>query len=601
MSNRFLKPVMIEEKVAGPSFVRTNVDTQSIVNAGKPTTGSKIMDIAFDTAIKIAEKNENAQRINENAELEIELNKDLQALESSWSGLDKYSDENYTKYKEELDNVYAKNKEKLNTTKFTTREDVDSWNNKYESSYNNVLYKNKGEKAVYDTKQLIGRTTLNMEALINDSAYDSNEQTSNDKMNQVFALADTLAPYIGETELLKMKSNSMNKQIQLRSENQINDVINSDKPIYEKRQILNGFRNGINSNEVFEANMNNLNFGKISADDKKIIAGNAKKYMEENVNKAGGLYERIDNQIKNQEYQEFIKVETTKNQLQKSLVNETLSVDSNVRGGNPIIAINTIEEQAYTPSSLMSDSVTMTKYFGGTTYDIVNKGGYVQMYATSETQRMKQELDVNDLNGTKRDVALTNVRDEINSYESSDQKENVKRSLIARGVITPAEAELMDRPDGGAIINDIHLGKTSKIGSKILFSNIPGKSSQLRNQVEGLTPYQQELLSSIIGGKIASGEIGWAKQTQVNAVTVNSRYNSDPAFKELFDNAIQDVRTIHPAKIQEVKADRRKFTEAVEKKHREKNVHLNQADGMKTINVKRPGVKDESFTDSLLD
>lgn len=600
--NQFLNQVNIEGQATAPSFVRSNIDTNAIVEAGRGTSGSKAMDIMFDTAIKISEKLEGAKRAEEKSRIDLELNNAINDVNVKYEGLDVNSPEIFRQRQEDYEKVHADIKAKLNETTYTTREDVDQMNAAIDKNQANMDYKMRAEKAQYDVKETISKNNATALASLNAAALETNEERSREMTNNAInAFVRGNEAFMSEGQIRENVTKLLAQNTSMRIESQMANIMNSNLSIYQKRDRIEKLKLGLQQEQIhLEDTKQALKGVGMSESDIFGIAGGVQATVFESFTKAGGVKERLDDQIRQQEYQEFVKTEATKAQLTESMVREMLNVDSNVRGGNPILAINTIEEKVNTPDDLMNNPKTMTEYFGKTNYDIVQEGNYTQMYPTSETTRMKQEMEINNPNGTKRFESMTNVMEEVDSYDTPDKKENVKRSLIAREVITPAESYLYDKDGGGELINDLHRGEQFKRFNKIVWSEVPGKSSELRNKIQTLTPYQQDLVSQAFVGQVMNSKVGWDSQTPIDAVNLNAQYR-DIRYKAVLDNIIEQVRAIPEYKSQEVKIDRKKVSDAIEKKYRDKNIYLNQADGMKTVNVQRPGASNQTFTESLLD
>lgn len=597
MSNMFLRQRNIEGESSTPLFVRpTTIDTSAITDTYKGTSGNKIVDMALDTATKMATKFEEGKRRNELAELELQSINNVREYEAQWAGLDKYSEENYSKYRAGLDEVYATNKELMSNTKFTTKEDVDKWNITTQKGLSDALYIAEGKKSEYDIKEITNRTILNVDALSNESAYATSEDESNRLLSQGMSLIDNLKPYMSDTEVLKMKSKLLANTTKTRLENQLTDYINSGATLEDKRTVVSQFMTGIKNDSPYKATLDVLKKnGAISSEDVDMLLSYNKQSIEEIANKAGGIKSRLDEQIFNQEYQERQRVESTKAQLQQSYLNEIKGMDSNVRSGNYSIAISNAEGVPYTPTDIMSNPTLTTKYFGNNLNDIVMNGEYVQMYSTTETSRMKQEIEANENAGQSRSQAIQSVMEELSAYNAGVERENVIRGLIAREVIGADDVQLYySSPEQ---LNNIYSGRKTREAKNIIYGDIlKSTRSDLKAKIDTLSPYQKKLVTEAMLGKINNGEVGWSSQVKFNARNFDNAYKTDKTFRAQMDSIIGDIKDVGEIRLKERKSSRDVFKKVIDEKYESKNVLFKRYPEVEEVKVYR-----QSYTESIFD
>lgn len=608
MSNRFIRDRKITQEESSVKFIGGNINTQAIVEAGTATSGNKMVDMAFDTAIKLATKLEDANRKNELAQAEITADSNLKEYEAQWSGVNKFSNENFSKYKEGLNEVFSTNKKLLQDSSFTKKEDIDKWDLRNERNKADSEYTTLGQKNQYDIKEAIGKTTLMAEGLMNLSAYETNPTKSNEYLTQALGNLNSLKGFVDEVELLKLKTNILNKSTSTRLENQIQDITNNPNYSLEKKmELIKNVKSGISNSSPYEQTINGLvKSGAINKADAETILNNNMAYTQDYVNKTDGMISRLHAQIENQRYQEEQKTLTAQRQLQKSYTDEILSVDSNIRSGNNNIAISKVEGQPFTPDEIMGNSIITTKYFGATTEKIINNDGYISVISTTETSRMKSEIESAKNSGASRSDSIRNAIDVLNEYApGSTARKNMERNLVARGVLPSYEIELYtDNTDDIRMINNISNVSNSDYG-KFNYSDISKYNNEFTGQMNGLTLYQQSVATKAIIGAMNTGEIVIGVGNKPNAVGANLAYRNSAENRTIINSIIKRASTLKTMPIKETKPKRESFKDAIDNKYKEKDILLKETMGVKRKTVERPTITVEDtsydYTEYMLD
>lgn len=603
MSNRFLRQRNVTAESTGVNFINPTINAQEIVHAG--TSGNKMVDMAFDTAIKMATKLEHNKRVNELSQAELTANNNIKEYETQWTGVNKFSDENYAKYMEGLNEVMTKNKGLLENTRFTKKEDIDKWDLNMSKTKSNLEFTALGQKNQYDIKDAIGKTTLNAEGLSNLSAYETDPSKSNDYLTQSLKSLDTLKGFVDEVELLKMKTNIVNKTTSTRLENQIQDVMNSPNySLEQKMTMISDVKSGISNSAPYKQTIDGLvKSGAINKADAETMLNNNKAYIEEYSNKADGMINRLNGELENQRYQEEQKTLTAERQLQKNYTDEMLSVDSNIRSGNNNIAISKVEGQPFTPDEIMANSVITKKYWGDTTENIIGSGQYISVISTTETSRMNNEIKIAMESGATRATALENVITYISKYPvGSTERQNIERNLVARGVISSYEIQLYTASDTDInMINNIS-SVSDSVYKKFDYASVSKYNTGLSNKLGELSdPMQMAVAQKALIGAMSTGEINIGAGNKPNATSLNLAYR-DPKNKAVIDSIIERAKQLSAMPIKEATPKREAFKSAIDSKYRSKEIVIKDSQSFKRKEVERPiDYEVDNYLDNILD
>lgn len=589
---RFLNKVDIKGDVASPVFVNPNIRTGEIKDAYEPSTGNKLVDMALNTATKMVEKMEGARRKNEVASAEIQARNNMLELDSRWAGLDIYSDDLHGKYLKDLEEVNAQNRTLLQDSRFTKKEDIDAWSIRNDKAEADAKYFHQGKKNEYDIKEITDTTILNAKGLIEASAYAGSKEESERLTIEGLSLYDNLKTFMPESKILELKAGFVANQAKMRLENQLQDIVNSGASFEDKQAALNTFRANAGSPEAYRESISRIaKKSGLDGEQVDIIANNTRAYVEQMTNKADGIYQSLSEQIKAQEYRFRQEYESTQEKLKRDYINGLNSTDSNVRSGNYIIAISNVEEMPMTPDSFMNDPVIVEKYFDNNLADIVKSGEYVQVYSTTETSRMRQEMEANEQSGATRAESIQTVVEEINGYGTIVEQDNVRRSLVARKLVSQAEIELYNSGDMGAL-NNMYRGSKSRDAKNLVYSQM-ATGNPIRDITSQLTPYQQDIVSQIMVGKIMNNELGWSGQVKINARTFDTEYRKGGKFAREFNLAVETAKRIQPQKITERKVKKEKFKEVLDKKYSVDSIRLKEDTGINEYNVPRKTYTEE--------
>lgn len=595
MANRFLKDVGIAGQVAQPNFIRSNIDTGQIQKAVQPTSGSKMVDMAFDTAIKISSNLEEARRAEEKGRLDLRLSEELAAVESQFAGVDKYSEANFSKYQEAIAAVHVNAKNRIGETKFLTKTDLDSINTAFDKSEVNTMYRANAGKAEYDIKETISNGAMTAMGLYNRAAIDSNEERSIEMMaNASRTYYESVKNFMPESQvrenLVKMYSNAQTERMRIQTQ----EIMNSDRPIEQKRDMIEQIELGLKEEGLY-LNDTTSAFKALGykGQDLEAISGLVQNQVYENYVRTNGIKTQLNNEITNQQFREEQLVKDTKAKLVNNYNTLLNTVNNGHSRGNYLQTINKLEDTALDPQSFMENKVLQEKYFGTTITDAVERGEFIQIYTDDERAAFKYEIDKSLNDGATWSTAIQDVIDEIDSYETEEQKENALRSISGdKKSISRIDYDLAKIGDTKTLDNR-YLGSKRAESNAIVYGQMP-VGSPVRDLTSGLNGYQTLVLNQILVGEIVSGQTGWSGQVKLNARTFNDAYKRNSEFAASFNKALEVVKNIPNVQVSEYKPPKQNFVNSVNEKTSSTELQYIQDNRVKTQTIER-----QSYTDSV--
>lgn len=610
---RFLRKVEDVGLNTTPSLVRNNSNTREIEMAA--TSGNKMMDVAIDHAVKLADKLIENKRLIELSGIKIDSNKAIGDYEAQWVGRDKYSNENYDNYMGGLNDVMENNRNLINGTVWTNKTDVEKWDLESDDAINKARYTNAGQWKIADNKRLVGEIDIQIEGQMAD--YESNQDTAlaNASRKSAMELYSSLKNLgVPEHEIEKMKIDRLIKsdlkRIEAQSETIVNDTNTNNE---EKRALLQDIKAGIDSKGTYDGEANTLLSEGVFSN-KEVATSYANQLenkMQDFANKSNGLIQRFGEAIQNQEYQERQRVESTRANLQTKYDNNLQEIDSNMRMNNDVLAVSKAEGVNVTYDDIINDAVLTKKYWGGTLADIVNtkstvelfgadtivtsKGEYIQFLSSTEISKTNAEIKINQDAGVPRSEAIGNVMTSINSIEDTDARTNAMRAYVGAGVLSPEDYKLstLGTYDAKKLLDTTALGKTTTQGAKINYGTLPGNNNRTKNLMLGLNSKGVQIVNNSIVGAVMLGELPLGKQEKLDASTIARKYQSDRAWTDFINKnvALCQISKFRSGdaldKFSARKANKESVLSNFNRQFDSKDILLNQSKNIKEITVDR--------------
>ncbi|MGL5056934.1 MAG: hypothetical protein ACRC6A_06175 [Fusobacteriaceae bacterium] len=595
--NMFLKQVNTQSTVANPTFVKTSLDTQAIVNAG--TTGNKTTDAMFDIAIKIASQMEESKRKNELVTREVALNQKTREYEAKWAGKNKESSMYYNEYISGIDKIYTEEKALMAESQFTTKEDVEKMNAFYQKSNDDYKYKAMGNKAIYDSKEAINTTTMNANALMLESSYETNPAKAAEQMSKAFGLLDTLKGHVGvsESELTAMKSNLYNQQIELSTTTQLNAIMSAPITYEDRLTHLSKINPGLSEEELSTMEltpdqefaikdeqlsiiMNQLEqednyttdtakiMPRANKSEVALIAGNAKRHMVVAKNKAEGIYEKTRNKLIDERKRRVDANNKVVDTLQKNFIKDITKYEgedydkSNHKG-----YMERIEGVEFTDYTLFDSKSLQDKVAPGLSENVLNNQSYLQVVSEKEAKQLTDNLNdqVFGQDQLSPSMVYEDVFTRINEG-SIEQNLNTERSMIARGVISRPQAHFNKNGNTDAFDNITVGANVNKGPSAVKLASVLG-TSDLGLITKGYNMSQKKAVADLIIGYSINMGRSIITDGRIQTQEMMIAFQNDPKMKKALLNDIKSIGNIDYGIIREVKPDKQNMRKTIEIKN----------------------------------
>jgi len=534
------------------NFLQANIDTDEIISKG--TSGDIALDLAFNFASKVEKKITGLKRMNEVSDIQNKSDKNIQDLELKWANIDKFSDDNYNKYQKEYESVIERNRQLISDTKYTNAEDVTSWDINIDKQKQNGLYTLKGHKNNYDMKVESDKNITDIE-----TKKSKFVMTGDDSLiPTILKKYDVMEAYgVPKSDIASMKMKTLAKIQSDRTKFELTQIVGDpNKSIKEKRESLEIIRNTMTNEDLWEGDANDLiKQGLLDKEDKETYITNCKSQMNETLNGTGNTIQQLNNQIKNEEYNNQrkidLEIETNQKEYDKTIANTY----SNISSGNTIEAINEMNGTEIEPSELISDSVQMTEYFGGTTPQLLKDGKYVKIIGKGDLDRIGaiNNIAENKDNLTKGSVVVNNILSTF-VQDTGDVRDMKLAQLVESGSLNKFDVTLHERKYSGAdeLIDARSLGanKNFRSGNKLKFTSISGVlkgGRAIRENTKDLSFFQQSTLSDIMYGHTINGKYGESVNIDKGFTSEAFRmaYNNNESFREDFIKALKVVKTVN--------------------------------------------------------
>lgn len=580
---KFLNEVKIEGGVNPPSFLNTPTRTEDIVRVG--TTGNQLTDMAFKTAIDFSKHIDGLKRGNENAKLKINLNKEIQDYESAWNAKDKYSDENYSDYKTGLEAIYERNKLAIASTHYTNEQDVISWENDTEQLKANALFKLQGEKANYSIKKELDETSLNADSLMKSYISTGDESLKTQAINMLDSLKNLGIPkHEIEQKKLKMLVDSDSNRLDV----EINEIINNPSlSLEDKKQRLDTLRSNLANSATYEAYANQaLDDKVISKDTYENLKNYSQNIYNERFLKAGGIVERLNDSIRDEQYRNEVRIENEKIRIENQINKDKYDVRTSFRNNNDIKGISILEGKNIDPSDMVNNESLSEKYYGDTPKGIIDRNEYIPTLTTFEINDMKNKARIDSGNGISRFDTVKSIYNNTDEMEDKE-RENYDRQLIANGVVDSFEVGILKgdlSPQGTTgenYINYKNLGNNyrnlNKLGGFVGIG-VGGATKDFNDKFKTIKGdfYKVELLSELTVGAMISGEFGvvFDGVKGITTTTFRKAYNENASFRNYINNSIDLINKSDSKKYKKATMKKQNIDEVINKKYEEKGIKI---------------------------
>ena len=604
MANQFIKDVGTEVvRFDTPSFVNSGASNADIVRgAVASTSGNNFLDIAINKAINYSQKLDVMKANNEKAKHSIELQKNLQDYENMWqeSGNNKYSDENYSNYLSGLNEIYDTAKMNFATTKYTRESDVLNWENSLDEDRNKTIFMQNGEKARFDIQAVTDETLMNVSAMANNYIMNGNYQ----ELSDAVMLLDGLSDFIPKHQLDEMKRKQVMIAEKSKMENDMSNIVNNPSmSIDAKRQALTTIQNKIGkSKDAYEYMAKQaVEMGLYS--DLEVAKSDYQMMYQESLNKNGGIIGRLDEQIRDEKYRNDVALANYIHQTNQQISNDLTSIKNSLRSGDDFKAIGIIEGRDITGYDLMDNPQLSEKYYDATPHEVlynkqengveVSSGKYIPTLSLYEINQIKSKNRIDETNMIPRNEQVVAITENMSNL-SADQKENMTRELVANGVATQLEMNLIDgrvRPNtmsSAEMIDYAHIGsKSSKYNKTMNFTGANPKSP-LGKMVQDLDFYERQQLSEMLVGAIQSGRFGTAfGGKEITQGTVNSQM---AIIGEFMQDSIDVIKSTDKTKYQKAQMNiKDNIDDVVTNRYKNKPLHLRETTKESGVNYIKRG------------
>ena len=591
MANQFIKDVGTEVvKFDTPSFVNSGASTSDIVRgAVASTSGNNFLDIAINKAIDYSKKLDVMKANNEKAKHSIELQKNLQDYENMWqeSGNNKYSDENYSNYITGLNEIYDTAKMNFATTKYTRESDVLNWENSLDEDRNKSIFMQNGEKARFDIQAVTDETLMNVSAMANNYIMNGNYQ----ELSDAVMLLDGLSDFIPKHQLDEMKRKQVMVAEQNKMKNDIERIVNDPSlSIQQKRDRLTTVQNNITKNkETYEyMGKQAVEMGLYS--DIEVAKSDYQAMYQDALNQNGGIIGRLESQIRDEEYRNMVARENLEMQRKALSLQEMQSVHSAIQFGDNYRAIGLLEGRYVDPNELISNENGIgEKYYGVTPHDILyttNEKGekvasdkYIPVNSVSTINGLKNKIKVADADNIPRHEQIKSVIESINSESNLDVAENLKREMVAYGVLSKMEASMLVdgvTPVGASkqeYVNYANIGRKNM--SNVSVKDLVGAKGNIGQALAPIAKdYNRQVdFMTIVNGAVLEGRFGTLfGGRNVNVHTINEQMNDKEFRQFVYDTVDMIQKTNYNAySTATLNADESDIVEMVNRKNRNKS------------------------------
>lgn len=445
---KFMQEVKVEGLSISPQFLNPTVKAEEITKVG--TTGNRLTDIAFNSAIKYSQHMDELKRANELADLKINLNKELQDYELSWKEKDKYSDVNYTEYKSGLSSIYEKNKIAIADSRYTKESDVISWEGSTEQYKSDSLFKVDGEKANYDIKKTTDESILKADSLMSSYIATGDEDIKSQALNLFNGLS---AVGIPQHEIDKMKIKTMVDADTKRLDVDINRIINDPNlKLQEKADKIKLLNANIESEATYEAYAKEaVDRGLISKDSADIFKSYSKGVYTDSFLKTGGIIQKLNKEIEAKRDKDIKAYNKNKEDYYKDLLKTQEDFYVNKSGRDVYKGLDALIGQKVNAEWLLDNPSTTYNYTNFTSEDNTNyqkSNKYLQTMSSDYTDALSERLklakeDTPDMLGDKVYLELRNLDDRYSTeglegddlIKQDQLKQYTQRQLADEGVI----------------------------------------------------------------------------------------------------------------------------------------------------------------------
>lgn len=442
----------------------------------------------------------------------------------------------------------------------------------------------------YQIQSAVDTTMLNIESsIIEANNLDPNSEDADTKLNKI---GDNLITYRNNLVELGYTPGKADGLL-LRSQSQIMGAI-ADKKIYNdivSNMELNP-KQKLDMLEQYKQTMTNQNYldglvqgvvDRYTGEDKEAFKNMAKTIIEGSIRDKFDTSKKVESQnyvryleqIRNENYALQIQIMRERERLQDEYDRGRISVETNIRSGNDLLAINKAEGQAYTLQDITDNPMLMKRYYGKTAYEIGRDDEYVNLLTRPEVNTLIAKKQRDRERGLTDDVILDEQIEYLNTFDD-DSRKIVANQLIDAGVVDEADYTLYT--NGGYTRQEVKevsmykgIGQRNKRANKLDFASFVGKDkyvTEIRNKTKDLTPAQREFVSDYMFGKVIGTDLNKEVLTQngFNATAVKMAYQKSPRFASEFNYAVELSKNIEPKTYKQVRVNTRTIQKTFEDK-----------------------------------